>query len=107
MSAPGAALKTKEASSPWATAKSGDITSHALARVANAGGKLSANGEVSHDSGRAQGAMADLHLSGSDPRLFPGIFTRDHRSGGLRNSNQTDEWVVDSSEAPGDDEDEL
>lgn len=32
--------------------------------------------------------MADLHLSGSDPRIFPGVFTRGHRSGSSRTLNQ-------------------
>ncbi|KAJ4224216.1 AMP deaminase [Fusarium solani] len=36
-------------------------------------------------------AMADLHLSGSDPRMFPGIFTRGHRTGSLRNLGQAAE----------------
>lgn len=54
---------------------------------------------------RLPGAMADLHLSGSDPRMFPGILTRDHRSGSLRNLTQADDWPVDSSEAPGEEDD--
>ncbi|KAJ4151319.1 hypothetical protein LMH87_012026 [Akanthomyces muscarius] len=29
-------------------------------------------------------SVADLHLSGSDPRLFPGILAREHRSGSLK-----------------------
>ncbi|KAF4461498.1 AMP deaminase [Fusarium albosuccineum] len=36
-------------------------------------------------------AMADLHLSGSDPRMFPGIFTRGHRTGSFRNLGQANE----------------
>lgn len=36
-------------------------------------------------------AMADLHLSGSDPRMFPGIFTRDHHSGNSRNLGQAED----------------
>jgi AMP deaminase len=32
--------------------------------------------------------MADHHLSGSDPRMFPGIFTRGHRTGSIRNLAQ-------------------
>ena len=36
-------------------------------------------------------ALADLHLSGSDPRMFPGIFTRGHRSGSSRNLAQAAE----------------
>ncbi|KAM0242506.1 hypothetical protein ACHAPO_000927 [Fusarium lateritium] len=32
--------------------------------------------------------MADHHLSGSDPRMFPGIFTRGHRTGSMRNLAQ-------------------
>ncbi|KAK2609047.1 AMP deaminase [Conoideocrella luteorostrata] len=61
------------------------------------------NDENGLDSAMHSQAMADLHLSGSDPRLFPGIFTRDHRSGSLRNLHQ-DEWAVNSSEAPGDED---
>lgn len=49
-------------------------------------------------------AMADLHLSGSDPRMFPGIFTRAHQSGSLRNLAQAENWPVDSSEAPGEED---
>lgn len=30
-------------------------------------------------------AMSDLHLSGSDPRMFPGIYTRGQRSGSFKN----------------------
>lgn len=33
-------------------------------------------------------AMADHHLSGTDPRMFPGIFTRGHRTGSMRNLAQ-------------------
>ncbi|KAF4968213.1 hypothetical protein FZEAL_10422 [Fusarium zealandicum] len=36
-------------------------------------------------------AMADLHLSGSDPRMFPGVFTRGHRTGSFRNLGQANE----------------
>lgn len=57
------------------------------------------------DSEPLPSAMADLHLSGSDPRMFPGILTRDHRSGSLRNLAQADDWPVDSSEAPGEEDD--
>lgn len=63
-------------------------------------------GETSMDTAAPSDAMADLHLSGSDPRLFPGIFTREHRSGSLRNLHQGDEWAVDSSEPPGDEDDD-
>ncbi|KJZ71196.1 hypothetical protein HIM_09402 [Hirsutella minnesotensis 3608] len=57
------------------------------------------------DSERMADAMADLHLSGSDPRMFPGILTRDQRTGSLRNLTQADDWPVDSSEAPGEEDD--
>ncbi|KAF4509715.1 hypothetical protein G6O67_003857 [Ophiocordyceps sinensis] len=56
-------------------------------------------------TGGLPGAMADLHLSGSDPRMFPGILTRDHRSGSLRNLAQAEDGPVDSSEAPGEEDD--
>ncbi|KAG8409475.1 AMP deaminase [Metarhizium acridum] len=86
----------------------GENTPRVQSRATSVGVKSPLNGEASRDSGRGPDAMADLHLSGSDPRLFPGIFTRDHRSESLRNLQHADEWVVDSSEAPGDDdEDEL
>lgn len=32
--------------------------------------------------------MADLHLSGSDPRMFPGVFTPGQRTGSFRNLGQ-------------------
>lgn len=35
--------------------------------------------------------MADMHLSGSDPMMFPGIFTRGHRTGSFRNLGQAAE----------------
>ncbi|KAM4059322.1 adenosine/AMP deaminase domain-containing protein [Hirsutella rhossiliensis] len=60
---------------------------------------------ATRESERLPGAMADLHLSGSDPRMFPGILTRDHRTGSLRNLAQADDWPVDSSEAPGEEDD--
>lgn len=108
-STPGAPSKTKEPSSVRnSTTKVEERPPQASSRVTGSGSKSTLNGDVNHDSGRGPEAMADLHLSGSDPRLFPGIFMRDHRSGSLRNLNQADEWVVDSNEAPGDDdEDEL
>jgi hypothetical protein len=34
---------------------------------------------------------ADLHLSGDDPRMFPGVLTRGHRTNSLRNMTQFDE----------------
>lgn len=45
-------------------------------------------------------AMADLHLSGSDPRMFPGIFTRGHRTGSSRNLEQLAEERLSSDEEP-------
>lgn len=109
ISTPGAPSTTREPSSVRnSTKKVDERPPQTVGRVAGSGSKSTLNGDVSHDSGVGQEAMADLHLSGSDPRLFPGIFMRDHRSGSLRNLNQADEWVVDSNEAPGDDdEDEL
>ncbi|PHH58672.1 hypothetical protein CDD81_4885 [Ophiocordyceps australis] len=49
--------------------------------------------------------LADVHLSGSDPKIFPGIFTRDHRSSSLRNLAQADQRPIDSKEAPEEDDD--
>lgn len=49
--------------------------------------------------------MADLHLSGSDPRLFPGIFTRDHASGSLRAATNTDAGAAESIRRCGEHED--
>ncbi|KAG6010192.1 hypothetical protein E4U21_007669 [Claviceps maximensis] len=46
----------------------------------------------------------NLHLSGSDPILFPGIYSRDHRSGNLRNLDQGDKWPVGSAETSGPDD---
>ncbi len=54
--------------------------------------KFTHNGSATTDyasgsasTGHATDAMADLHLSGSDPRMFPGILTREQRSGSLKN----------------------
>lgn len=51
-------------------------------------------------------SMTDFHLSGSDPRLFPGILTSNRRSDDLRNLNQGDKWPIGSAEASGN-EDEV
>ena len=64
-----------------------------------------ASPKSNRDVARAPDAMADMHLSGSDPRMFPGILTRDHRSGSLRNLAQAAEWPVDSNEAPSSEDD--
>ncbi|KHN98596.1 AMP deaminase [Metarhizium album ARSEF 1941] len=97
MSAPGGDSKTNE---PWKVTNIGENTP----RATSVGAKSALNGEVSRDSGKGPDAMVDVHLSGSDPRLFPGIFTRDHRTESLRSLQQAGEWVVDSSEVPGDDD---
>jgi len=65
-----------------------------------------ASPKSNRDASRVSDAMADLHLSGSDPRMFPGILTRDQRSGSLRNLAQAEGWPVDSNEEPGDEDDE-
>lgn len=57
------------------------------------------------DVTRASDAMADLHLSGSDLRMFPGILTRDHQSVNFRTLAQAGEWPVDSNEVPGAEDD--
>ena len=56
---------------------------HQITKVASQIG-LSA----SRDQAWPSDAMADHHLSGSDPRMFPGIFTRGHRTGSMRNLAQ-------------------
>ena len=76
-----------------------------MAYTSTADAKLPANGEFGQDIGNSTEAMADLHISGSDPRLFPGIFTRDHRSDSLRNLTQIGDWTVNSNESPGDEDD--
>lgn len=45
----------------------------------------------SRDQGWPNDGIADLHLSGSDPRMFPGIFSRSHRTNSLRNLAQGEE----------------
>ncbi|KAH7326771.1 hypothetical protein B0I35DRAFT_423570 [Stachybotrys elegans] len=45
--------------------------------------------------------MGDLHLSGSDPRMFPGILTRGQRTNSLRNLAQMEDGT--SHSAPGKD----
>ncbi|KAM0437395.1 hypothetical protein ACHAPT_001757 [Fusarium lateritium] len=47
--------------------------------------------------------MADLHLSGSDPRMFPGIITRGHRTGSLRSLGQAHEGRTTSDDVFGPD----
>lgn len=46
-------------------------------------------------------SSANLHLSGSDPRLFPGILTREHRSGSLKNVSHANERISNAHEKDG------
>ncbi|KAH7218197.1 hypothetical protein DER44DRAFT_756023 [Fusarium oxysporum] len=56
---------------------------HHIAKVASQVG-LSAGRDQTWPSD----PMSDHHLSGTDPRMFPGIFTRGHRTGSHRNLAQ-------------------
>jgi AMP deaminase len=47
----------------------------------------------SSSSGWTSNMMADMHLSGSDPRIFPGILTRGQRTNSLRNLAQAENEV--------------
>ncbi|PFH58937.1 hypothetical protein XA68_13026 [Ophiocordyceps unilateralis] len=78
-------------------------------RYGELGSKSSAvtDGTLVQEPERLSEHMSDLHLSGIDPKLFPGILTREHRSGSLRNLAQTNTWPVDSNEVPEDDDDEA
>ncbi|TQW06769.1 AMP deaminase [Cordyceps javanica] len=49
------------------------------------------HGGFSVPNGRLSDSAADLHLSGSDPHLFPGMLAREHRSGSLKSISQTQE----------------
>ena len=64
-----------------------------LFRSANAtqNGSTNEHAAGTTSSGHATDAMADLHLSGSDPRMFPGILTREQRSGSLKNLAHADD----------------
>ncbi|KAJ6445524.1 AMP deaminase [Purpureocillium lavendulum] len=67
--------KAQESTVPWPNPMS-TIPGYGEASVA-------ASPKSNRDPTRVSDAMADLHLSGSDPRMFPGILTRDQRSGSL------------------------
>ncbi|CAM1507377.1 Fc.00g070180.m01.CDS01 [Cosmosporella sp. VM-42] len=59
----------------------------------------------SQEQGWPSDPMADLHLSGSDPRMFPGIFTRGHWSGSSRNLAQAEEeWKHAPDDVPEEDD---
>ncbi|OAA47158.1 AMP deaminase [Cordyceps fumosorosea ARSEF 2679] len=45
-------------------------------------------GTSPNSNSRHSDSAVDLHLSGSDPRLFPGILARERRSGSLKSLNQ-------------------
>jgi AMP deaminase len=73
----------------------GHVMSSASANAAQNGSKNEyATGATS--AGHATDAMADLHLSGSDPRMFPGILTREQRSGSLKNLAHADDKPANS-----------
>ncbi|KAM5356350.1 hypothetical protein ACJ41O_002996 [Fusarium nematophilum] len=59
---------------------------------------------TSRDQTWPSDAMADLHLSGSDPRMFPGIFTRGHRTGSWRNLGQANDGRSTSDDVFGPDQ---
>ncbi|KAF7544768.1 hypothetical protein G7046_g9718 [Stylonectria norvegica] len=62
-------------------------------------------GPPSRDHGWTSDAMVDLHLSGSDPRMFPGIFTRGHRSGSSRSLAQAGDGIAPSEDGFGAEDD--
>ncbi|KAI5462934.1 hypothetical protein BGZ63DRAFT_422345 [Mariannaea sp. PMI_226] len=51
----------------------------------------SPSGLASREQAWSSDGMADLHLSGSDPRIFPGVFTRGQRTGSSRNLGQAND----------------
>jgi hypothetical protein len=59
--------------------------------------------QSSLESNWAANAMPDPHMSGSDPRMFPGIVTRSNRSGSLRNLAHGLDGSVASTDLPDDD----
>lgn len=54
---------------------------------------VSRNVQIDQEPERSSDAMADMHLSGSDPRMFPGIFTRGSRGGSARSTLAVDDRV--------------
>jgi hypothetical protein len=50
----------------------------------------------------AANALPDPHMSGSDPRMFPGIVTRSNRSGSMRNLAHGLDGSVASTDLPDD-----
>ncbi|KFA51802.1 hypothetical protein S40293_05849 [Stachybotrys chartarum IBT 40293] len=55
-----------------------------------------------HESGWSGNMMADRHMSGSDPRMFPGVLTRGHRTNSLRSLTQADDGASAARDGPGD-----
>ncbi|KAM3446897.1 hypothetical protein MY3296_009231 [Beauveria thailandica] len=65
-------------------------------------GKLGTeHGVPSGEDARHSDSSTDLHLSGSDPSLFPGILAREHRIGSLKSLNQSRENSANSYEKVG------
>ncbi|PHH68401.1 hypothetical protein CDD82_593 [Ophiocordyceps australis] len=95
-------MSTNEANPP-----AGVVLSSVTPAQGNRGSSVSAAEEYKFNRELEQPteALANLHLSGSDPKIFPGIFTRDHRSSSLRNLAQAEQGPIDSNEAPEEDDD--
>lgn len=55
-----------------------------------------------HESGWSGNMMADRHMSGSDPKMFPGVLTRGHRTNSLRSLTQADDGASAARDGPGD-----
>ena len=53
--------------------------------------------EGGRETGWATETLADPHLSGTDPRMFPGILTRGQRSGSFRTLGQAEDGGVAAS----------
>lgn len=76
-----------------------DPNSETVGRNVNSSGEGSSNTQpqqgnamVAASTTQSQGStMSNAHLSGSDPMMFPGIFTRGHRSGSIRDLSSAGE----------------
>ncbi|KAJ6786882.1 hypothetical protein PWT90_00023 [Aphanocladium album] len=87
-----------DAAIEFSTAKAGNgqtMTQGSPQVISSPSSKSGTNGQQnveqtgpSTSSSRHSESTADLHLSGSDPRLFPGLLAREHRSGSLKNLAQ-------------------
>ncbi|KAK7398322.1 AMP deaminase [Neonectria punicea] len=63
----------------------------------------SPTGTAPRDQVWSSDGMADLHLSGSDPRMFPGVFTPAQRTGSFRNLGQASDGRAPSDDVLGSD----